>query len=91
MARYTIIVEAERPPQITLGQQIGGAIVKELKEVEVELVSASYWLKKQLICDNNQGQACIDQPGHTRQGFIPSTSCTRYAHHKSKRGRPRAN
>ena len=32
MARYTIIVEAERPPQITLGQQIGGAIVKELKK-----------------------------------------------------------
>lgn len=46
MARYTIIVEAERPPQITLGQQIGGAIVKELKEVEVELVSAWYLAQK---------------------------------------------
>lgn len=30
MARYTITVEAERPPQIMLGQEIGGATASEI-------------------------------------------------------------
>lgn len=43
MARYIITVEADRPPQIMLGQDIGGgATVKELKEVDIELVSATH-------------------------------------------------
>ena len=42
MARYTITVEADAPPKIMLGQDIFGAVVKELKEVDVELVSASH-------------------------------------------------
>ena len=46
MAAYLIKVEADNPPQIMLGQNIGGGIVKELKEVEVELVSASHLAQK---------------------------------------------
>lgn len=46
MAAYLIKVEADTPLQIVLGQNIGGGIVKELKEVEVELVSATHLAQK---------------------------------------------
>ena len=36
VSKYTITVEADSPPQVMLGQNIGGGIVKELKEVEME-------------------------------------------------------
>ena len=39
--KYVITVESDTPPRIFLGDDLGGAIVKELKEVEVELVSAA--------------------------------------------------
>lgn len=40
--KYTIIVESANPPQILLGQTIGGAVVTELKQQKQELVSAAY-------------------------------------------------
>lgn len=46
MAAYLIKVEADTPLQIVLGQNIGGGIIKELKEVEVELVSATHLAQK---------------------------------------------
>lgn len=45
-AFYLIKVECDTPPQVMLGQNIGGGIVKELKEVEAELLSASQLAKK---------------------------------------------
>lgn len=39
--RYLITVESDTPPQILLGQNVGGAIVTELKQEKLELVSAS--------------------------------------------------
>lgn len=42
LQKYTIVVESEKPPQILLGQTIGGAIVTELKQEKQELVSAAY-------------------------------------------------
>jgi len=41
-----VILECDVPPQIVLGQNIGGGIVKELKEVDTELLSASQLAKK---------------------------------------------
>ena len=45
-SRVMIIVETSTPLQVMLGQNIGGGIVKELKEVEAELLSASQLAKK---------------------------------------------
>lgn len=39
--KYTIIIESSKPPDITLGQYIGGGTVIELKQNQVELVTAS--------------------------------------------------
>ncbi len=39
--KYTVTLEADTPSQIFLGQIISGGVVKELKEVEMKLVSAS--------------------------------------------------
>ena len=44
--KYTITIESDTPPQVMLGQNIGGGIVKELKEVEAELLSASQLAQK---------------------------------------------
>ena len=44
--KYTITIGADAPPQVMLGQNIGGGIVKELKEVEMELVSAAKLAEK---------------------------------------------
>ena len=89
MAAYLIKVEADTPLQIVLGQNIGGGIVKELKEVEVELVSATHLAQKYNLSTTtirdrlvsiNQGKALYNP---------------RLAHDllttKNKRGRPRAN
>ena len=92
MAAYLIKVEADNPPQIMLGQNIGGGIVKELKEVEVELVSASHLAQKYNLSvttireklapinQGTQGKALYD---HRLAHDLLTT--------KNKRGRPRAN
>lgn len=46
MASYLIKVECDTPPQLMLGQNIGGGIVKELKELASELLSASQIAEK---------------------------------------------
>lgn len=92
MARYTITVEAERPPQIMLGQTIGGATVKELKEVDVELVSASHLAQKYnlSVTTIREKLGPINQGTQGKALYNP-----RLAHDlltvKVKRGRPRAN
>ena len=39
--KYTITVESDTPPQILLGQNLGGAIVTKLEQEKLELVSAA--------------------------------------------------
>ena len=92
MAAYLIKVEADNPPQIMLGQNIGGGIVKELKEVEVELVSASHLAQKYnlSVTTIREKLAPINQGTQGKALYNP-----RLAHSlltsKNKRGRPRAN
>jgi hypothetical protein len=92
MAAYLIKVEADNPPQIMLGQNIGGGIVKELKEVEVELVSASHLAQKYNLSATTirEKLAPINQGTQGKALYDP-----RLAHNllttKNKRGRPRAN
>ena len=92
MAAYLIKVEADNTPQIMLGQNIGGGIVKELKEVEVELVSASHLAQKYnlSVTTIREKLAPINQGTQGKALYDP-----RLAHDllttKNKRGRPRAN
>ena len=92
MAAYLIKVEADNPPQIMLGQNIGGGIVKELKEVEVERVSASHLAQKYnlSVTTIREKLAPINQGTQGKALYDP-----RLAHDllttKNKRGRPRAN
>ena len=39
--QYVITVESDTPPQILLGQELGGAIVTKLEKAKKELVSAA--------------------------------------------------
>ena len=39
--KYTITVESDTPPQILLGQNLGGATVVGMRQEKVELVSAA--------------------------------------------------
>ena len=92
MAAYLIKVEADNPPQIMLGQNIGGGIVKALKEVAVELVSASHLAQKYNLSATTirEKLAPINQGTQGKALYDP-----RLAHDllttKNKRGRPRAN
>ena len=92
MAAYLIKVEADHPPQIMLGQNIGGGIVKELKEVEVDLVSAAHLAQKYNLSTTTirERLVSINQGTQGKALYNP-----RLAHDvltsKNKRGRPRAN
>ncbi|MNG52581.1 hypothetical protein D3C78_218130 [compost metagenome] len=92
MAAYLIKVEADTPLQIVLGQNIGGGIVKELKEVEVELVSATHLAQKYNLSTTTirDRLVSINQGTQGKALYNP-----RLAHDllttKNKRGRPRAN
>ena len=92
MAAYLIKVEADNPPQIMLGQNIGGGIVKELKQVEVELVSATHLAQKYNLSTTTirDRLVSINQGTQGKALYNP-----RLAHDllttKNKRGRPRAN
>ena len=90
--KYIITVESDTPPQVVLGQNIGGGIVKELKEVDVELVTAAQLAKaynlsvntvRDKLANINQGTKgkCLYNPSHAH------TLLTQ----KMRRGRPRAN
>lgn len=39
--QFSITVESDTPPQILLGQNLGGAIVTKLEQVKQELISAA--------------------------------------------------
>ena len=92
MAADLIKVEADTPLQIVLGQNIGGGIVKELKEVEVELVSATHLAQKYNLSTTTirDRLVSINQGTQGKALYNP-----RLAHDllttKNKRGRPRAN
>ncbi|WP_111861187.1 DNA-binding protein [Acinetobacter sp. CFCC 10889] len=92
LKKYVVTFEGATPPQITLGQDFGGAIVKELKEVEVKLVTVAQLAKtynlsrdtiRERLASINQGTSgkCLYDPNLAHNLLIA----------KTKRGRPRAN
>ncbi|WOE31947.1 MULTISPECIES: DNA-binding protein [unclassified Acinetobacter] len=90
--KYAIIVESDVPPKIMLGQDIGGGIVKELKEVDIELVSAAQLAEKYNLSVNTIRSTLISINQGTKGKCLYNP---RIAHvmltQKEKKGRPRAN
>lgn len=91
-SQYTITVESDAPPQITLGQTIGGAVVKEMKEVDFELVPASYLAKRYNLSSATirEKLASINQGTAGKALYNPKVAHTLLTT-KSRIGRPRAN
>lgn len=90
--KYTITVESDAPPQVMLGQNIGGGIVKELKEVEIELVSATQLAEKYNLSVSTirAKLVSINQGTGGKSLYNPKFAHTLLTQ-KNKRGRPRVN
>lgn len=93
MQKYIITVESDKPPLIMVGQNIGGSIVKELKEVTQELMTASqlaalYNLSARTIRDK---LVSINQGTVGKFLYNPRLAHDILTNQKSKKGRPRAN
>ena len=92
--KYPITVESDTPPQILLGQNLGGAIVTKLEQEKQELVSAAELAKlynlsvttiREKLISINQGTGGkhMYNPELARQILTRNES--------NKRGRKRAN
>lgn len=90
--KYTITIEADAPPQVMLGQNIGGGIVKELREVEVDLVSASHLTQKYNLSTTTirERLVSINQGTQGKALYNPKLAHSILTQ-KNRRGRPRAN
>lgn len=90
--KYIITVESDTPPQVMLGQNIGGGIVKELKEVEAELVSAAKLAEKYNLSVSTirAKLISINQGTGGKSLYNPLRAHTLLTE-KNKKGRPRAN
>lgn len=44
--KCVVVLDCDSPPKILVGQRLGGGIVKEIKEVQTELLSASQLAEK---------------------------------------------
>ena len=92
--KYIITVESDIPPQILLGQNLGGAIVTKLEQEKLELVSAAELAKvynlsvttiREKLVSINQGTEGkhMYDPERARQILTKKDA--------NKRGRNRAN
>lgn len=91
--KYAVIIESDTPPSIILGQNIGGGIVKELKEVSRELVTASQLaVLYSLSVDTIRDKLTSINQGTVGKGlYNPSLAHDLLTKKTSKKGRPRAN
>ncbi|EPQ0106597.1 DNA-binding protein [Acinetobacter baumannii] len=92
--QFSITLEGDTPPQILLGQNLGGAIVTKLEQVKQELVSAAELAKvynlsvttiREKLISINQGTGGkhMYDPERARQILTKEDA--------NKRGRKRAN
>lgn len=91
--KYIITVESDTPPQVMLGQNIGGGIVKELREMDVELVSAAQLAEKYSLSSTTirDRLVSIDQGTPGKALYNPRLAHDLLTTKNKKRGRPRAN
>ncbi|KAA8735552.1 HTH domain-containing protein [Acinetobacter qingfengensis] len=94
MAEYIAVLESDTPPQILLGQNIGGAVVTELKQKKQELVSAAYLAGIYSISTDTVRRKLesINQGSDGKCLYNPVLAATILKQgDKNKRGRKRAN
>ena len=94
MGVYMLRLEGNSPPQILLGQNIGGAIVTKLEQEKQELVSASYLANLYSISTDTVRRKLesINQGGDGKCLYNPVLADTLLKQNdKNKRGRKRAN
>lgn len=90
--KYIITVESDTPPQVMLGQNIGGGIVKELKEVDVELVPASQLAKIYNLSVTTVREKLVSiNQGTEGKGLYNPKLAHNLLTQKIRKGRPRAN
>lgn len=90
--RYAVLLESDTPPQIMLGQNICGGIVKELKEVDVGLVGATHLARiyNLSVTSVREKLISINQGSEGKCLYNPKLAHTMLTT-KVKKGRPRAN
>lgn len=93
MGAYALTLESDTPPQISVGQKIGGATVKELKALDQKLVSASDLAEKYSVSTDTirRKLASINQGTSGKFLYNPILADTLFKESsKTKRGRKRA-
>ncbi|MQZ31085.1 DNA-binding protein [Acinetobacter haemolyticus] len=92
--KYTITVESDAPPQILLGQNLGGAIVTKLEQEKQELVSAAELAKTYNLSVSTirEKLISINQGTGGKHMYNPELAHQILTKNESnKRGRKRAN
>lgn len=90
--KYNITVESDTPLRLMLGEDIGGAVVKELREIDVGLVTAAHLAKKYKfsVPTIREKLASINQGSEGKFLYDPKAAHTLLTK-KTTKGRPRAN
>lgn len=91
--KFTITVESDRPPQVFLGSDIGGAVITEIRQEKVELVTAAHLAKSyNLSVDTIRRRlVAINQGTEGKALYDPTLASSILRGTTSKRGRKRAN
>lgn len=91
--QYLITVEANSPPQILLGQDLGGAIVTKLEKAKQGLVGAAQLAKTYNLSINTirTKLASINQGTEGKCLYNPDKAHTLLTQKAEKRGRKRVN
>lgn len=93
MLIYTITVESDSPPQIFLGENLGGAVVTKLEKAKQELVSAAQLAKSYNLSVNTIRTRLvnINQGTEGKCLYDPEAAHNLLTTKESKRGRKRVN
>lgn len=91
--KYIITVESDIPPQIQLGQNLGGAIVTKLEQEKQDLVSAADLAKRYSLSvpTIRARLASINQGTEGKSLYDPQKAHSILTQKEKKIGRPRAN
>lgn len=91
--KYIITVESDTPPQILLGQNLGGSIVTKLEKKNQELVTAAQLAKVYNLSVNTirTRLLSINQGTEGKSLYNPEMAHALLTQKSEKRGRKRAN
>ena len=90
--KCVVVLDCDSPPQILIGQNLGGAIVTKIEQVEEELVSASQLAATyNLSVDTIRERLVAINQGTTGKCLYNPRLAHELLTKKAKKGRPRAN